>query len=129
MREFQEKRKIRKALFSRVVLAALFAILIFLSISTAGVYLKSRIAARKNEEMKQKAEELKKRKTDLEKEIARLQSGFGREQELREKFNLRKPGEKTLVIVDKTDKNAGINSKKKSGGFFQKIWQAIKSIF
>ncbi len=129
MQEFQKKRKIRKILFSPAVLVAFSVFLVFLSSSTIRVYLRSRAASIKKEEFEQKLVNLEKRKSVLEGEIKRLQSKFGVENELREKFNLRKPGEKTLVIVDKAEKNDKMNSEKKSESFFQKIWQTIKSIF
>lgn len=127
MREFQEKRRVRKILYSPGVLAALLIMFILISVSTVKVYLKSRLAVSKNEKVEQKIEELRKRKSELEKEIKRLQSNFGAEEEIRKKFNVMKPGEKVIVIVDKSEK-IDFNEKKPAG-FWKGVWGTIKEIF
>ena len=80
MREFQEKRKIRKILFSPLFLGILLVVFALVSFSTAKVYIKSRLAISKNEKVEQKIEELEKRKSELENEIKQLQSDFGSEE-------------------------------------------------
>lgn len=128
MQEFQEKRKLRKIIFSRKVLVLLAFISAFLIFSTAKVYIKSRNAVSKNEEVKNEVADLEQRKFDLQKEISRLQSESGAEAEVRKKFNVQKPGEETLVIVEKNNENDKINQGE-SSGFFTKIWQWIKNIW
>lgn len=128
MRRFQEKRRWKIIIFSPWLIIGLFIVAILLSISTIGVYLKSRSAVEKNEAVKAQIAELEKRKQDLEGELEVLKTESGLEQEIREKFNVKKPGEEILVIVDKPDENAKINS----SGFdnkLQKIWQMLKEIF
>ena len=128
MQEFQEKRKLRKIIFSRKVLVLLAFVLTFLIFSTAKVYIKSRNAVSKNEEIKKEVADLEQRKSDLQKEISRLQSESGAEEEVRKKFNVQKPGENALVIVEKNNENDKINQGIPSG-FFTKIWHFIKNIF
>jgi cell division protein FtsB len=128
MREFQEKRKLRKVIFSRKVLVLLALVLVFLMYSTGKVYFKSRNAVLKNEEIKKEMADLEQRKSDLQKEINRLQSESGIEEEVRKKFNVQKPGENTLVIVEKNNENDKINQEA-SPGFFSKIWKWIKNIW
>lgn len=128
MKEFQEKRKLRKIIFSRKVLVLLAFVAAFLIFSTAKVYIKSRNAVSKNEKVKKEMADLEQRKSELEKEIARLQSESGAEEEVRKKFNVQKLGEKALVIVEKNNENDKINQGE-SSGFFNKFWQWIKSIF
>lgn len=130
MREFQERRKIRKIFFSIPVIAILLIIAIFLLFSNIKVYKKSKEAIFLSSIVEQELAELEKRKLELESNIAVLQTESGIEEEIRKKFNVQKPGEEVLVIVDKAEDNAQINSKKgKITGFFSKIWKAIKSIF
>jgi len=128
MQEFQEKRKLRKIIFSRKVLVLLAFVLTFLIFSTAKVYIKSRNAVSKNEEIKKEVADLEQRKSDLQKEISRLQSESGAEEEVRKKFNVQKPGENALVIVEKNNENDKINQGE-SSGFFTKIWQWIKDLW
>jgi cell division protein FtsB len=128
MQEFQEKRKLRKIIFSRKVLVLLAFVSAFLIFSTVKVYIKSRNAVSKNEEIKKEVADLEQRKSDLQKEISRLQSESGAEEEVRKKFNVQKPGEEVLVIVEKNNENDKINQGE-SSGFFTKIWQWIKNIW
>lgn len=128
MREFQEKRKLRKIIFSKKILVLLLLILFFLVYSTAKIYFKSREALSKNKEIKNELAQLNQRKSELEKENSRLETESGTEEEIREKFDVLKPGEKVVVIVDKNSGNDKINSGKEAG-FFGKILSFIKNIF
>ncbi|NOY35921.1 MAG: hypothetical protein GXP44_03355 [bacterium] len=129
MKEFQKKRKIRGALFSPFTLTLLALLFVFLLVSAAGVYRKSKMASSKSDEVKVKIERLKERKSELEKELNRLRSGFGREEELRKKFNLRKPDEKVLIIADKDGKPKEKTPEANPPGFFPRVWQALENIF
>lgn len=129
MKEFQEKRKFRKIIFSRFSLIVLLVILVILSISVARVYNKSRKAALKNQEITQKIEELESKKRELDERIAKLETGSGLEEEVREKFGVKKPGEEVLTIIDKTPENDKINNEESDKGFFGKIWSWIKDLF
>lgn len=128
MREFQEKRKLRKIIFSKKILVLLLFILIFLVYSTAKIYFKSREALSKNEKIENELAQLNQRKSELEKENSRLETESGVEEEIREKFDVLKPGEKVVVIVDKVPENDKINSGEETR-FFGKIWSFIKNIF
>lgn len=129
MKEFQEKRKFRKIIFSRFSLIVLLIILVILSISAIKVHTKSQKAVLKNQEIIQKIEELESKKRELEEKIAKLQTGSGLEEEVREKFGVKKPGEEVLTIIDKTPENDKINSEEENRGFFDKIWGWIKDVF
>lgn len=129
MKEFQDKKRIRKIIFSRFSLAILLIILIILSVSTLKVYLKSRKASLKNDQTIAQIEELEKKKKELEDRLAKLQIGSGLEEEIREKFNVKKPGEEVLNIIDKSPENDKINNEESEKGFFSKIWDWIKNLF
>lgn len=129
MKEFQEKRKFRKIIFSRFSLIVLLIILVILSISVAKVYTKSRKAALKNQEITQKIEELESKKRELEERITKLETGSGLEEEVREKFGVKKPGEEVLTIIDKTPESDKMNNEESGNGFFGKIWGWIKNLF
>lgn len=128
MREFQERKKLRKILYSKKILILLSIILVLLIYSTAKIYFKSRNALSKSEEARQELAELEQRKAELEKEIFRLQTPIGEEEEIRRKFNVSRPDEKMVVIVDKAPENDKINLSEKTE-FFGKIWSFIKNIF
>lgn len=129
MKEFQEKRKLRKIIFSRYSLIVLLIILIILSISTAKVYLKSQRAVQKNQETIQKIQELEEKKRELEEKIAKLQTQSGMEEELMEKFSVKKQGEEVLNIIDKSPENDKIDLGTENHNIFSKIWNWLKNIF
>jgi cell division protein FtsB len=128
MREFQERRKLRKIIFSRFAFVLLAVILVFLAYSTIKIYLRSRQAKGVNEMVKKEVEDLRNRKSELEASVKRLETETGIEEEIRSKFPVQKPGEKTVMIVEGESKGDNLTANSPSG-FFQKIWGFIKNIF
>lgn len=129
MREFQEKRKFKKIIYSRwlqIFLVIIFAGLVF---STAKLYKKSRISVQKSAEIKEELIKLEKRNAELAVEAARLESESGKEGEIRKRFDVAKPGEKILVIIDKNSEDVKINGADSKNGFFYRIWQWAISLF
>lgn len=122
MREFQEKRKIRKILFSQTILVFVLLLLMFLMISVVKMYMKSREASFLNSKIEKELSDLEERKKSLEKDIFELKTETGLEREIREKFNVVKPEEEVLNIVDRVDVSDDSTSTKKSKSFFSKIF-------
>ena len=129
MREFQEKRKFKTIVYSAWLQAILGIILLALIFPTVKVYKKSRISADKAEEIKEEMAKLEKRNAELAAEATRLESESGEEGEIRKRFDVAKPGEKILVIVDKTSEDVKINGSANNVGFFFRIWQRLKNWF
>lgn len=128
MREFQERRKIRGFFHSKKMTVLLLLVLTFLSYFAGKLYFKNRNAVAKRDETRKELTELEQRKAGLETDVNRFNTESGMEAEIRGKFNVQKPGEKVLVIVDKNAENA----KMETGGlgsFFNKIWTWIKNKF
>lgn len=129
MREFQEKRRLKKIVYSRWSFLALFAVFVFLAYSVVRVYMAKHSAETRAEEIKKKLTGTETRIKELENEIARLESSSGLEEELRKQFNMAKPGEKSVLIVDKIGETDKISGEEKNGSFFRKILDGIKKIF
>jgi cell division protein FtsB len=129
MREFQEKRKFKKIIYSGWLQIFLGIVLLALIFSTVKVYKKSRISADKAEEIKEEMAKLEKRNAELAAEAARLESESGEDGEIRKRFDVAKPGEKILVIVDKNSEDVKINGAENNVGFFPGIWRWIKNWF
>ena len=129
MREFQEKRKFNKLIHSGWLQIFLGIVLLALIFSTVKVYKKSRMSAQKSQEIKEEMAKLEKRNAELAAEAARLESESGREGEIRKRFDVAKPGEKILVIVDKTSEDVKINGAENNVGFFSRIWRWTKNWF
>ena len=105
MREFQQRRIFRHFIYSKFSIFLLFIVFIFFVFSTAGVYEKKMEAARKNSDVEKGLNDLKAKKDYLEAQVNRLNTDAGAEEELRDKFQIAKPGEKVLIIVNDNDKN------------------------
>ncbi len=128
MKEFQERFRWRRIFFSKFTLILLTGILMFFVYSAAKVYLRSREAVKVNEMAQKEIDDLKAKKEELEASVNRMQTKTGAEEEIRNKFMVQKPGEKIVVIVNEGVKNDNLPANVPLG-FFQKIWQFIKSIF
>lgn len=129
MKEFQEKRKYKKIIYSGWLQIFLGIILLAVIFSTVKIYKKSRISAARHEEIKKEMAELEKRNAELEANVAKLESESGQEREIRKRFDVAKPGEKILVIVDKSSEDVKINGEENKIGFFSRIWQWARLIF
>ncbi|MCK6462544.1 MAG: hypothetical protein L6Q29_01855 [Candidatus Pacebacteria bacterium] len=128
MREYQEKKKIKKRIYSNWAFALLAALFVFLVYSTVKIYLKGRAVGENAARVRGNLSSLEQEKEELEREIARLQNADGAEEELRKKFNIGKRDEKLVVILDKKEENVKISGGE-DVGFFGKIWRSVKSWF
>ena len=128
MKEFQERLFWRRIFFSKFTLIFLTGILIFFVYSTVKVYWRSREAAKVNDMAQKELDDLRAKKEELEALVNRLQTKTGAEEEVRNKFMVQKPGEKTVVIVDEEEKQKNLPANIPPG-FFSKIWQFVKNIF
>lgn len=128
MREFRQKKDFNKKLFSPVSLVILSIIAVIILISTFKIYIKGRNVQLKNERMAQEIADLEKRKAVLEEETAKIGTENGLEEEIREKFSVKKPGEEVITIMDKKPEDGKINAGE-GRGFFAKIWWFIKGVF
>lgn len=99
MIEFQQKKKIRKILYSPIVLIILFIILAILLRSLWGVYEKERISSENLSKEKNELEKLSIREKNLARALEYLKTDQGIENEIRSKFRVVKEGEKVAVIV------------------------------
>ncbi len=128
MKEFQERRVLRRIIFSRFSFAFLAAVLIFVVYSTVKIYIRSREANSINQMVEKEMKDLAKKREDLSATVKNLESAGGQEEEIRSKFSVQKPGEKAVMIVEEEIKKEN-SPEQSSPGFFPKIWQFIKSIF
>jgi len=100
MRDFQEKKKIRKAMYGTPVLVALMVVLLVFIKGTWGLSQKYFEARAKTDEARAELLKLKNQKTGLEERVAFLETERGKEEEIRGKFMVAKEGEGVIMIVD-----------------------------
>lgn len=100
MREFQDRRRIRKLLHSRYVIAALAILCVLLVRATWGVYGKYERSRELAETAARDLEGLEARERHLSSLNASLTTEEGQGREIRDRFGLVMEGEQAIVIVD-----------------------------
>jgi len=120
MLEFQEKRKLKRYLYSKVTLVILLVIIIILLNAVWNMYQKQRLARENLVKTATIFNDLQAREKMLSSEIDRLRTVNGTEEEIREKYGLVKPGEEVLTVVgDNTGANS--SSTTNQGNYWQTI--------
>lgn len=97
---FQEKKKIRSIIYSKLFLLALFLFIVWLGFSINSIYKKYSISREAANKAAIQVEELEKRELDLRKKVDGLESTIGVENEIRNKYLMNKDGEKTVVLIE-----------------------------
>ena len=100
MQNFQDKRARRKLIYSHATIVVLVVIFLLLSHAVWGIYQKKVLAKEGTDAALRDLAVLQERKTSLEVDIARLSTAQGKEAELRGKFQVAKPGEEVIVVVE-----------------------------
>lgn len=129
MREFQEKRKFKKIVYSASFQIIFGLVVVFLIFSAIKAYKKSERSASKAEEIRKEILALEKRNAELMADTANMESDSGKEGEIRKRFDVAKPGEKILIIVDKNSEDVKMDNASDKDGFFSKIWLGFKKLF
>ena len=120
MRDFQRKRKIRKILYSRGAIVAVLALLIFAAKATWSVHTKESESRRRLDSAAADLVALQTREKKLHDNIDRLKTPEGMEAQIREQFQVAKPGERMVVLVDekKDDKANALKEQSLISKFF-----------
>ena len=129
MREFKERSYFRKIIFSRPVFFLLVCVTVLAGSSLFKVYEKSNVAVLKNEEVENEVGRLLQKRDGLESSIIRLKEPGGIEEELREKFQVKKPDEEFVIIVDEETPEIELLPAKEKGGLLEKALNFVKNIF
>ena len=124
MLEFQEKRKIKRYLYSRVTLVILLIFIAFLLNAVWGVYKKQSLTRDNFLKISSNFNELQAREKMLTGEINKLKTEDGTEEEIREKYGLIKPGEEVIMMVDKSGSTSSDDTVSNVG-----FWQKVKDWF
>ena len=120
MRKDKSQIFIQRIIFSVPFLVLLFIICLIFFISTARIYFQSRKISleRRGKEILLQAEKEKNKK--IEEQITKLRTPEGMEKILRKNFQIKKPGEKVIVILD-PEKPKNDASNQNGGG----LWSAV----
>ena len=121
MNEFEQKRRIRKILYSPLTLIPFTILLLFLMRGTWNIYEKNRSSSVELNASNDRLVKLQGRQTELNGMIGKLNTESGVEGEIRDRFQMAKAGEQEVVIVE-PDKNQNSTTTSSEPGFLQKIW-------
>jgi len=122
-----KQRKIKRKIYSWWSAAILAVIAFFFLNNTWDVYRKYSASKQNVEGLEEQYKNAQNRERELSGKIDNLRTEKGLEQEIREKFNVAKEGEKVVVIV-----NSNVEEKPaelKETGLFEELWQDILDIF
>ena len=128
MREFQEKRRLHKLLYSKPSIALLLLILCISAGATWGIYDKYSETKKNTEIANLKLQELSKQENELQAEITHLASSQGVEDEIRGKFGFSKNGEGVIVLVDEQSSTENMEPPL-SAGFISRLAGKIWGLF
>lgn len=103
MREFQQRRRIKKSLHSRYAILFLAVITFFLIQGVWGVYIKHEKSKVFVEKARADLETLENREKSLVKSISALNTEEGKEREFRDRFGVIKEGENMVILVSDTE--------------------------
>jgi len=122
---FQERKKLRKILYSRVTLVVLAVVLFGVARGAWNIHQKAEIARSERDIASHTLSDLESRTAELKTSLVRLKSERGMEEEVRQKYTVAKPGEEVVIVVDdsaKKGKNGGATDTKS-------IWNRLASFF
>jgi len=123
MRDFQQKRKLSKFIYSPKLILILVIIAVIVVRGAWGVYKKER-ESRANFKLAQSQYiEKEKMESELTAKIERLNTDSGIEEEIRQNFGVVKPGEEVVLIVEEKNKTTTEDGTKQS------FWSKFKSGF
>ena len=119
------KRNDYKFWHSPIALVILFFVLVLFGYKIIDLVKKNKETAEKKELALEEIDRLQKREQSLTSDISKLNTEEGKEEIIREKFQVAKQGEKMVTIVDDDSKDSSSTDTKVRHGF----WNWIKKIF
>jgi len=124
MREYEEKKKISRYLYSKPSLAVLIILIMLLTKATWNVYGKYKESSKSLALSTRELKDLENKENDLTIKVEALETNRGIEAEIRDKYPVTKEGEYMVVIVDNASgsKNQNIQSK-------ESLWQKFLDLF
>jgi cell division protein FtsB len=99
MFDFQEKRKIRRILYSKVSISIVLLLAMFMGMSALERYTTERETARKLNEREAVLDSLNLRAEALGAKVERLKNDRGLEEEIRNRFDVVKEGEQVVIFI------------------------------
>ena len=124
MAEFK-KKKTNSFWHSPLALGILFCVVVLFIYSMVGLIQKERETAQKKSLILDQIDTLHKREVVLNNDISKLETDEGVEETIRDKYQLAKPNEKMVIIVDDQKEPAQTPEEKNDHSF----WSWVKKLF
>jgi|CXWK01.1.fsa_nt_gi cell division protein FtsB len=128
MEYLKKRQKNRKRLYSKVTIAGLLLVFLFLLHPTWKIFRKSMESKENLEQAQTELSELESRRTALARDVAYLETEGGRDQEIRNKFGVTKEGE-TMVVIVRKDRPAASLEPVSEPHVWERAWSGILSVF
>jgi cell division protein FtsB len=125
MKEFQEKKTVKRRLYSKTTMVILFFLFLLTARGVFYVYQKERLTEVEVERIQKQKEDLQKRYETIKADSERLKTDEGIESEIRTKFDVVKEGEEVIVVVDK---DTPVIQEDKRGAI-KKMWDSMIGVF
>lgn len=119
MIDFQQKRQIRRVVYSPKIALLLLIVFIFLAKGAWGAYTKERESRSNLDKVEENHAKALEREAFLLEEIEKLNTEEGVDKEIREKFNVTKPGEEVVLVVESENSPSEESVEKK--GFWERL--------
>lgn len=119
------KRNNYKFWHSPIALVIIFCVFILFGYNIIGLIQKEKETSHKKELILDQINNLQEKKASLSSDITRLGTEEGKEEIIREKYEVTKLGEKMVTIVDEDNSNSQLQEKLVDHGF----WNWIKKLF
>jgi cell division protein FtsB len=102
MFDFYEKRRLKSLLFSKFTAGMVFLLALFLFVSAYDRYVAEKDTRDRKLERAAELEKIRSKAAALEARVEFMESERGIEEAIRQQFDVVKPGEEVIVVVDET---------------------------
>ncbi len=122
LRGFQERKMLRKVVFSAPTALILWGIIVWMLWSVVSLWGAKTKLIHRNNEVGEEIENAEESRKEIEGKIESIKSEYGIDLEARGKFNLTKPGEKVVIFADEQKNSQARGANKNLLG---SIWGSI----
>lgn len=127
MRDFQQRKKVRKILYSRNSVIVLAVVTVFLARGAIGV-LQKNWESKKNVEMVElQLAEARVKSAELKRDISLINTEAGMEREIRQKFSVSKGGEQVAIVVEPRPTSTNVDQT--PNGFWASVVAWFRGLF
>ena len=125
MKEFQHDNEVKGKMYSKWVLVVLIIIIILIIRGLISISIKQSNSSEEMDLVEAKRAQLQNRYNDLSGKVGDLNTNEGMEREIRSKFDVVKPGETVIMVVDK-EIPAPIEQEP---SIIKKLWNGVVGVF